>query len=231
MKYTLLIFFLTAAILRGGAQTNFSLSSYDVKAFVHPDSFEVKGRMTLVNTSNQSKKFVWQRQVTTLTSGWYCMVCEKNQCWAAATPSPLDYIDLAAGATANLDIYVRPDKKAGTAAVDIRVYEVGNEANAVSGKYFFSSNMKAKDSKLPNDVDINIFPNPAIDFFMLPDNSGVDKIVIYNIIGRQMRSIKTYEGAKYNINDLPEGFYIVRLLNVNGSTIKTIRLNKTRVKA
>lgn len=230
MRYILLILILIMVILRGGTQTTLLLSSRDVKAIVSPDSFEVKGRMTIMNTSNQAKKFVWQRQVTALTNGWYCMVCEKNQCWAAATPSPLDYIDLAAGASANLDIYVRPEKKAGTAAVDIKVYEVGNEANAISGKYFFSSYIKVKDNRV-NDTDINIYPNPAIDFFMLPDNSSVDKIVIYNIIGRQMRSIKAYDGVKYNINDLPEGFYIVRLLNVNGVTIKTIRLNKTRVKA
>ncbi len=231
MKYYLLTVFFLLMILRGESQVTLSLSSRDFRAVVNPDSFEVKGRMTIKNTSTQTKKFTWQRYVSNLTTGWYCLVCEKNQCWAAATPSPLDYIELAPGASSNLDIFVRPDKKAGSALVDIKVFEIGNEANVVTGKYTFATTTKAKDLKVIEGADINIYPNPAVDFFMIPENSGVEKIVIYNIIGRQMRSFKAVDGNKYYINDLPEGIYIIRLLNTNGATVKTARLSKNRIKA
>lgn len=88
---------------------------------------------------------------------------------------------------------------------------------------------KIKDSKSEN--VINIYPNPVIDYFMISDNPNLDKVVIYNIIGRQMRTYKVVEGTKYYVNDLPDGIYIIRLMNANGGTLKTTRLSKTRVRA
>ena len=66
---------------------------------------------------------------------------------------------------------------------------------------------------------------------LLDDSDVVEKVVIYNIIGRQVKSYKAMENLKYSVNDLPEGIYIIRLQNANGNTLKTIRLNKSRVKA
>ncbi len=230
MKYSLLFFIFLTIILRGNAQVTLAISSQDIKMAVNPDSFEVKGRVTIKKTSNQTKKFTWQRSLSTITNGWYCLVCDKTNCWSAATGSPLDYIELAGGASINLDIFIRPEKKSGAATIDVKIFEQGNEANAVTSKITFSSNSKEKVVKTP-DSNVSIYPNPAVEYFMISDNSNVEKVVIYNIIGRQMRSYKVTDGTKYYVNDLPDGIYIIRLLHANGTTLKTSRLSKARIKA
>jgi Secretion system C-terminal sorting domain len=229
MKYSLLILTLLMATMSSVAQVTVTITPQDIKSTVNPDSFEIRAKATIKNTSGQTKKFSWTRTISNMTTGWACLVCDKNQCWSAATSSPPDNIELLAGATSNMDVYIRPDKKAGSANVEIKVFEVGNETNTVTGKFSFSTITKIKDVKTDN--NISIYPNPAIDYFMISDNPTIDKVVIYNIIGRQMRSFKAVEGTKYYINDFPEGIYIIRLLNANGGTLKTTRFSKNRIKA
>jgi Secretion system C-terminal sorting domain len=230
MKYFLLFTLFFAALLRGGTQVTLTLSPDIVNAPVHPDTFEIRAKATLKNTSTVTKKFSWTRTIKNMTTGWACLVCDKNTCWASTVNTPLDQIELAAGATSNIDVYIRPDKKVGAAAVEVKIFEVGNEANTLTGKYNFSTTTRTKDLK-DNANTLRIYPNPTIDYFQLTDNDAVEKVVIYNIIGRQMRSYKAVEGLKYSVNDLPDGLYIIRLLNSYGGTVKTVRLSKSRPKA
>jgi Secretion system C-terminal sorting domain len=230
MKYTLLFTLFLAAILRGDTQVTLTLSPDIVNATVHPDTFEIRAKATLKNTSTATKKFTWTRSIKSMTAGWACLVCDKNTCWAASVNAPLDQIELAAGATSNIDVYIRPDKKMGAAAVEVKIFEVGNETNTVTGKYNFSTTTRTRDLK-DNGNTLRIYPNPSVDFFQITDNDLVEKVVVYNIIGRQMRSYKATDGMKYTVNDLPDGLYIIRLLNSSGATVKTVRLSKSRPKA
>jgi len=75
--------------------------------------------------------------------------------------------------------------------------------------------------------DIRVYPNPAIDYFMITENEDVRKVWIYNILGKR---VKTYDvestGMKFDIRDLPRGMYIVRLVNSNEELVMTTRINK-----
>lgn len=230
MKYSLLIALFFTAILRGSTQVTLTLTPDVLNTTVQPDSFEIRAKATLKNTSTVAKKFTWTRTIKSITSGWSCLVCDKNLCWASTINAPLDQIELAAGATSNIDVYIRPDKKVGAAAVEIKIFEVGNETNTLTGKYNFSTTTRTKDLR-DNGNTFRIYPNPTVDFFQITDNEFVEKVVIYNIIGRQMRTYKAVEGMRYTVNDLPDGLYIIRLLNSGGATVKTVRLSKSRPKA
>jgi len=73
---------------------------------------------------------------------------------------------------------------------------------------------------------IRVFPNPATDYFMLKNATNVDKVLIYNIVGRQIKSFRVSDaGSKYMVNDLPKGMYVIRLLNPENSLIQTLRIN------
>jgi Secretion system C-terminal sorting domain len=229
MKYTLLFVLFLTTILRGGAQVTMTLTPDVLNTGVLVDSFETRAKAVLKNTSTTTKKFTWTRTIKSMTSGWACLVCDKNLCWASTVNTPVDQIELAAGATSNMDVYIRPDKKAGAAVVELKIVEVGNETNTVTGKYNFSTTTRTKDLKDNN--SLRIYPNPTVEYFQITDNDLVEKLVIYNIIGRQMRAYKAVEGTKYTVNDLPDGLYIIRLLSSNGATVKTVRLSKSRPKA
>jgi Secretion system C-terminal sorting domain len=231
-KYVLLILvFTTIIMLRGTAQVTVTITPNAIASTVNPDSFEIKGKATFKNTSSATKKFTWVRNILSIASGWQALVCDNKSCWSSTVGTAPEQIELAPNGTSNLDVYIRPSGKGGTASVEVRVSEVGNDANAATAKYTFSSTTSTKDVKNTTS-NVRIYPNPATDYFMLMDNNdAVDRVVIYNIIGRQVRSYKAVDGTKYTVNDLPEGLYIIRLLNGAGTTVKTVRLNKTRIRA
>lgn len=75
--------------------------------------------------------------------------------------------------------------------------------------------------------DIRVYPNPAIDYIMVTENDNVDKVWIYNILGKRVKAYKVETAdAKYDIRDLPRGMYIVRLINHDGDLVMTRRVNK-----
>jgi predicted Zn-dependent protease with MMP-like domain len=230
MKSTVLTIVILMLTLAGFAQVTITLTPETVNASVIPDSFETRAKATLRNTSTQTKRFLWTRTIKSMTTGWKSLVCDKNLCWASTVNTPLDTIVLAANATSNLDVYIQPDRKIGAAMIEVKVFEVGNAANTITGKYNFTSTTRTKD--VNNGANqIKIYPNPAIDYFQIAENDLVDKVVIYNIIGRQVRVYKAEDGTRYSVSDLPDGFYIIRLLNGTGQTVKTIRLSKSRPRA
>lgn len=232
MKHLLLIIlFANAFILRGQSQVSLTITPGIVNSSVHPDSFEIRGKATLKNTSSQTKRVVWQRNIISLTNGWQSLVCDINQCWTSGVNASPDTIVLAANGTSNLDAYIRPNQISGSATIELKATEVGNAANTVTGRYLFTTTTSSREVS-KNNSTLKIYPNPTTDYFMLTDDADIiERVVIYNIIGRQVRNYTVGNNVKYWVNDLPEGYYIVRLLNSSGSTVKTIRLNKSKVKA
>ncbi len=232
MKHLLLvILFANTFILRGQSQVTLTITPGIVNSSVHPDSFEIKGKATLKNTSSQTKRIVWQRNIISLPNGWQSLVCDINQCWTSGVNASPDTIVLSANGTSNLDAYIRPNQISGSATIELKATEVGNTANTVTGRYLFTTTTSSREVS-KSSSSLKIYPNPTTDYFMLSDDSDViERVVIYNIIGRQVRNYNVVDNFKYSVNDLPEGLYIIRLLNSSGNTVKTIRLNKSKVKA
>ena len=73
---------------------------------------------------------------------------------------------------------------------------------------------------------IQLYPNPAIEYFSLTNAGRVNQIVMYNMLGRQIRNFDVNPANRYDVSDLPGGIYMVTLLDRNGALIKTMRLSK-----
>ena len=233
-KFILISFLFFLQILRGTTQNiTITLMPQIVNAGVNIDSFEVKAKAIFKNTSASTKKFVWRRTIIAMTSGWQSLVRDAKGCWASTVNDAPEQIELAPNATSNIDAYIRPNHISGAATIEIKVYEVGNETNAITGRYLFSTTTSTKDAGKTG-VSIKIFPNPATDYFSIQDdNEVVERVVVYNMIGRAVKNYLTSTNTNnhYTLNDLPEGLYIIRLLNSRGATVKTVRLNKAKAKA
>ena len=75
-------------------------------------------------------------------------------------------------------------------------------------------------------IDLRVFPNPTTDSFAITDNLIVDEIVLYNIIGRKVRTLQHSREKKYNIEELPDGMYFVSLISKENGVLKTVRISK-----
>lgn len=88
------------------------------------------------------------------------------------------------------------------------------------GTYFSESSAVAKTA-------VSVFPNPATEYIAINDESDrVTKVEVYNLTGRQMKSFVAAKGEKYNVFDLADGVYFVRLLDKNNRIVTTQRITK-----
>ncbi len=90
----------------------------------------------------------------------------------------------------------------------------------------FSDRLSIKPVSSKEKVDLQIFPNPATDYIGVTKNDVVDKIMVFNLVGRQMKSFEAVDGEKYYVGDLPRGMYLIQLLNSDNQIITTQRVNK-----
>jgi hypothetical protein len=73
---------------------------------------------------------------------------------------------------------------------------------------------------------ITIFPNPATEYITVSNEDAVKNIVLYNMVGRKMRTFTIEKGEKYEIGDLPNGLYVVQLFSKTNKVLTTQRLTK-----
>lgn len=61
-----------------------------------------------------------------------------------------------------------------------------------------------------------IFPNPASQYLFIENkaNNGIDKLIIYNILGQLIKS-QFFEGPLVDISELGQGFYILEIIAGN----------------
>ena len=72
-----------------------------------------------------------------------------------------------------------------------------------------------------------VYPNPASEYIMLKNSSGVQEVHIFNLVGRKVREFKTVEkGRSYDVAELPNGMYLVQLIDPRGKIMSTHRMNK-----
>lgn len=73
---------------------------------------------------------------------------------------------------------------------------------------------------------LKIFPNPATTFIQLKTATGVNAIVIYNLVGRKIKKFIAEKGKSYPIEDLPKGMYLIQLVDTNDKVLTTQRMSK-----
>lgn len=75
--------------------------------------------------------------------------------------------------------------------------------------------------------NVEVFPNPAMDYIQLSNNQIVDKIFLYDMIGKKVKYF-SYRSSdeKFYVGDLRKGIYLVQLLDKNNEIISTKRIRK-----
>ena len=72
-----------------------------------------------------------------------------------------------------------------------------------------------------------VYPNPATNFIMLKNSTGVKEVRIFNLIGRQVANFTDIEkGQSYPVANLPNGMYLVQLIDASNDIMSTHRMNK-----
>ncbi|MCB0686969.1 MAG: T9SS type A sorting domain-containing protein, partial [Saprospiraceae bacterium] len=192
---------------------------------VDPAQFETVAHSYISNNGEDTIIVRWVRQVEYISLGWQSAICDINACYSVETDTtPQEFLlTLAPGDSSMLDVHIRPGGLEGNANIKVKVEEVSNPENTVTGEYLFNMLSPSLDIKRE---ELKIYPNPALDYFQLSDYDHVDQVVVYNLVGQELRRFNVFPGAKFDVISLPREVYLIRLMDARNKVIKTFRLKK-----
>ena len=91
-----------------------------------------------------------------------------------------------------------------------------------------SERLDVRDTEKSEKSELNIYPNPVTTFISLnaAAEKQVKKIVIFNLVGRKMKTFEFVSGEKYYVGDMPKGMYLVQLIGKKNQVLRTKRITK-----
>jgi hypothetical protein len=242
MKKTLLLAIVSALsfnCLFAQASLVFSSDTVTVEDEVDTDDnfFEIVAYGTLFNTGDEPITIRWERFIVDAPEEWSVLVCDINQCYEPIVYSNIaDDIGLNApvtlepGGSTNMDVHVRPVGKPGNAVVNIEIADANAPDDVlITSRYELTATSPTSTRELSVPT-LSIFPNPATDYIQIRNSQDVDRLVVYNIVGQEMRSFNAAPGQRYFIGDLPNGLYLASLVSHEKGILTTLRVQKSALR-
>jgi hypothetical protein len=94
-------------------------------------------------------------------------------------------------------------------------------AFAQQGQDNNASNTWSKQSK------ISIYPNPATNYISINTDENIKQIMFFNLLGRNLKTITdVVKGQQYDVTDLPNGMYLVQIIDSTNKILTTQRVSK-----
>ena len=238
MKYTLLSLFTFLSIVAFGQDVAVEPSPYVEEFYVDLTDYysEPIAHAKIANYTAGEVSLKWELEVVDAPAEWEYRICDNNACYSTMTstnynpPTIEEPTLISAGDTSLLDVHVLPRQVAGTGTVKIKISYTDDPDNVVAEGTFEITVIGDPSSTTEiNKSAIDVFPNPALDYITLSDATYVDQIVIFNTIGKPVLTFDVDQTNTYRVADLPNGLYLISLVNNDEGILRTIRLMKRSV--
>ena len=77
----------------------------------------------------------------------------------------------------------------------------------------------------PAAVELQVFPNPAVDYIQVSTNQAVERVSVFNLAGREIKAFTYHAKEQYYVGDLPKGMYLIQLVGAQNRRIATRRIS------
>ncbi|MCC6725976.1 MAG: T9SS type A sorting domain-containing protein [Saprospiraceae bacterium] len=192
----------------------------------------------LKNTDRRAMNLRWELIVDEAPQGWRFSVCDQNTCYFTTNTTNVDYYDripyapviMMPGDTARLQLNVFPIGQAGSANVHINLYDLSNPKQLVSTANYFVTIEGTTPVTETDKAKLRVYPNPVSDYLTITRNTFIKQLWVSNVLGKRVRTFDTSFGNKYDIADLPDGIYLVSMVDANLKVVKTVRISKRSIR-
>jgi len=191
--------------------------------------------LTVSNTSDSALCLRWQRFELDMPNAWETQISDGNTTFASHISSNIsdelhlsEPISLAPGAQQEIYLYVIPNGVEGTAQLAIDFSSAERPSRVLRTQYLdvaVQQHQRGSDPAIAH-ADVLVFPNPTSDYIELKNGEFVDQVLITNIIGRELRQYDARSGDQFSLSGLPNGVYLVSLINNDLGLIRTVRVSK-----
>ena len=188
------------------------------------------------NNTGDTLYLRWRRRVLSIPNGWGTKICDANLCYVEIVDSNIDPdlllnepVVIPPYGTANLDVHIVPNAAVGTGVVEIELSLV-DEPDDIIGVAEYQMEVAELPTQRPASTrkSLRVYPNPSNNYLNVSNNPLVEKITVYNLVGRAVKTFDASRAGVYDISDLPNGIYLVGLYNAKGDILKTTRVTKKR---
>ena len=194
------------------------------------DSLITKYYIDIIMEKDTTYEVHWQlfKDGETWKDGWGTQVCDLNLCYLENIDrNPRNIPNTMGKGIHTFSIYFLPNGIPGDTQLELVLY---GDAEHINELYRIPVDVHAINTSntfnINSQNEITVYPNPAQDYFSIINSSKVDKIKLYNILGNEVKTFYHYNNAQHIIAELKAGMYILRMLDKDNKTIKTIKLNK-----
>jgi len=237
--------FFSPVLLR--AQTSFSLQSApsDSITYTYTGTGEYPDNITNTSANGDSITITWHVVNTNFPATWLTSsafgFCDNNLCypnfsnslWNGTTGGVHTSAYLRHDSTSlfALSLALPPSATAACYWMKVAASVTGSTASADTVTFVICQPVTSGVTNIGNtESNVTLYPNPARDELNLvyDANADVKNIAVYNIIGKIMAVYKVSSNSSANLNleNIPSGFYFVRLANSFGEVVATKKFTK-----
>lgn len=202
-----------------------------------PDNLEVSGDVNisvdieadyhLINEFEETKNLLWRINTIEAPESWNFYLCDANLCYGPGqdecNPSKPNVIE--PDSMIPMAFHILNSGITGVGTYEVQYFDM-DAPNQILITVPIMINAISTSLKEVDFDKINIYPNPANDYFSMTENNLIAQISIFNIVGKQVKSFHAISSGNYSISDLSEGMYLVRLIDYKGKVAKVLRINK-----
>ncbi len=238
MKKYLLLFNLVTFSLAVSAQ-NFTVTPNPALGEANTDDIgtspdDVVAHANITNNTSDTLFLRWERIENTKPECWETAVCDVDLCYYY-TVNTIDFILLPNLSNGEMLVHAYPGGEPGNvptigeAKVRIKISNLNDPGDTLIAVYDFAVTGSGSCITSVSSLDkaaLKIYPNPASDYFRLPETHKIQQLVVYNVLGNRIRTFDVNNDQNYNISDLPNGVYFVGMIDRNHEIVKTVKLQK-----
>ena len=228
MKILLLNLFTIISTVAGAAQLSFNPEAIDITGKPSEEIIIVPSDLT--NNGTQDVVFYWKvEKNASFPSAWKTQICDFRLCYAEDVDESNPELPntIKAGETKEISVYLLPNGEEGESSLKLTLY--ADPAFTDDLISLNTSTMRVDNTTSifnQKKEELIIFPNPTSDYFQVGNDSRIKKVVIYNIVGKEIKRFNHTPGKQHNVESLRKGLYLVRLFDSSGEIVKALRLSK-----
>lgn len=185
----------------------------------------------LYNLGDDLVNLRWSYEVTDAPEEWAITLCDDQNCYFGqsadnfANSVPLD---IAPDDNSDWKFSVKPKLIAGSGTVVFKIYD-DSDLNTVIYTEEYTLNVIDPNSTSDIDAkvaDLSVYPNPVRTNLNISDDSIVDEVVVYNLLGKPVKRFDMSNVNNLDLSDLRDGVYLVGMYNEEQGLLKTSRVLK-----
>lgn len=225
MKYIYLIISLLCFDILLAQSPRFGVNPNPNSISFTPDMTDHNAHGRVRNNTSSTINIYWTREILQLPQDWSTLVCDANYCYSPGQGKCPEFNPnvIKANDSTILDVHVTDNGTDGEAHIVMWVYEKEDTAKKIKVDYLFNKSTSNNDVR---NIAIKIYPNPSSNSFSIDYNHGLSRIDLYSILGKKVTSFKAMPKTSYDISQLEDGLYFVKLLGPNERNLKTVRIQK-----